>query len=130
MLMAAMLRSCGEECPRHKSQPQRSQAVHTVKKYPVAAFDRLLTAAGRRFFGCPLLADTLAATVVPEPGTATASRLDAAVLAGSFCCGVQPCWAGCALTGLATRKPTLLFSFVGSLLLRFEERRLFSVLFQ
>ena len=57
-------------------------------------------------------------------------KLDAAVLAGSFCCGAQPCWTGCALTGLATRKPTLLFSFVGVLLLRFEERRLFSVLFQ
>ena len=32
--------------------------------------------------------------------------------------------------GLATRKPMLLFSFEGLLLLRFEERKLFSVLFQ
>lgn len=32
--------------------------------------------------------------------------------------------------GLATRKPMLLFSLVGVLLFRFEERKLFSVLFQ
>ena len=130
MLTPAMLRLCGEESPRHKSQPQRSQAAQTVKRYPATAFDHLLTAAGRRFFGCPLLADTLDAPVVPEPGTAAASQVDTAVLAGSSCCGAQPCWTGGALTGLATRKPKLLFEFVGSLVLRFEERRLFSVLFQ
>jgi hypothetical protein len=39
-------------------------------------------------------------------------------------------WCGSDVMGLATRNPTLLFSFVGVLLLRFEERRLFSVLFQ
>jgi hypothetical protein len=33
------------------------------------------------------------------------------------------------LKGLATRNPTLLFSFVGSLLLRLDARRLFSLLF-
>jgi|GEM_PF-1540561 len=32
--------------------------------------------------------------------------------------------------GLATRNPRLLFSFVGVLLFRFDERRLFSLLFQ
>ncbi len=32
--------------------------------------------------------------------------------------------------GLATRNPTLLFSFVGVLLFRFDARRLFSLLFQ
>lgn len=68
--------------------------------------------------------------MVPEPGTAAASRVDTAVLAGSFCCVAPPDWTGGALTGLATRKPTLLFEFVGVLLFRFEARRLFSVLFQ
>ncbi len=34
------------------------------------------------------------------------------------------------LKGLATRNPTLLFSFVGPLLLQLDSRRLFSLLFQ
>ena len=56
--------------------------------------------------------------------------MKAAVLAGSFCRIAPPGWTGGALMGLATRKPMLLFSFVGSLLFRFEERKLLSVLFQ
>jgi hypothetical protein len=56
--------------------------------------------------------------------------MDTAVLAASFCRNAPRHWSGSAPMGLATRKPMLLFSFVGLLLLRFEERKLFSVLFQ
>jgi len=53
------------------------------------------------------------------------------ILAGSVKPSISAAnWSGSLVTGLATRNPTLLFSLVGVLLLRFEERRLFSVLFQ
>ena len=59
--------------------------------------------------------------LVPEPGTAWRRDIHRHDLAEGK--------AG-ALKGLATRNPMLLFSLDGSLSLRFEERRLFSLLFQ
>ena len=60
--------------------------------------------------------------LVPEPGTAWRQELRRHDLTEGK--------ASLALKGLATRKPMLLFSFDGSLLLRFEEARLLSLLFQ
>lgn len=71
---------------------------------------------------------TLDSPVVPESGTAGASGGRRQF--GTFCHIAPPGWTGGALMGLATRKPMLFFSLVGSLLFRFEERKLFSVLFQ
>jgi hypothetical protein len=58
--------------------------------------------------------------LVPEPGTAWRRSNHHDLTEGK----------ASALKGLATRNPMLLFSFDGSLLLRFEEARLLSLLFQ
>ena len=58
--------------------------------------------------------------LVPEPGTAW-RHLDTAM--------ISPMGKQRTLKGLATRNPTLLFSFVGPLLLRLDAHRLFSLLF-
>jgi hypothetical protein len=57
--------------------------------------------------------------LVPEPGTAW-RHLDTAM--------TSPMGRQLTLKGLATRNPTLLFSFVGSLLLRLDARRFLSLL--
>ena len=59
--------------------------------------------------------------LVPEPGTAWRHFHTTMI---------SPTGRQLTLKGLATRNPTLLFSFVGSLLLRLDARRLFSLLFQ
>ena len=73
-------------------------------------------------------AGTLDTPVVPEPGTAATSRLDAAILAGRKHLGAAS--VETAPRGLATRKPILLFEFVGLLLLRLEDCRFVALLFQ
>ncbi len=110
----------------HDILPDEQMPCHGFRFLPAAA-GRVCFVRGARPLGPPRALDS---PVVPEPGTAAASGGRRQFWPAAFAASRRLAGTSGALMGLATRKPMLLFSFVGSLLFRFEERKLFSVLFQ